>query len=168
MKILVINLINQEALNKLEIVKDNNILYLYLNNKNLQAQLSSKNNINIIDLNLIDGFCIQNTINKIQPDIIYYFSNELLEEKSFEFPTYVAKEVALSITYILEIVKDKNITFFNIIKLDKRALQKPKNIYETSLLYGFALVNIYKDVYKSKCKNIFYQDFINKNNATCN
>lgn len=157
-----------EAINKLKVINDDNIIYLHLTNKEIYRQLLSQKNINIIDLNLIDGFCIQNTINKIQPDIIYYFSNELLEEKSFEFPTYVAKEVALSITYILETVKDKNITFFNIIKLDKTALQKPKNIYETSLLHSFELVNIYKDVYKSKCKNIFYQDFINKNNATCN
>lgn len=162
MKILVINLINQEALNKLEIVKDNNILYLYLNNKNLQAQLSSKNNINIIDLNLIDGFCIENTINKIQPDFIYFFSNKLNKNNSFEFPITITKEIALSITYILEIIKDKNIKFFNIIDSNKDKIKNPTNIYETSILYGFELVNIYKDVYKAKCKNIFYQDFINK------
>ena len=162
MKILVINLINQEALNKLEIVKDNNILYLYLNNKNLQAQLSSKNNINIIDLNLIDGFCIENSINKIQPDFICFFSNKLNKNNSFEFPITITKEIALSITYILEIIKDKNIKFFNIIDSNKDKIKNPTNIYETSILYGFELVNVYKNDYQLDCQNIFYQDFINK------
>lgn len=162
MKILVINLINQEALNKLKVLKDDNILYLHLNNKNLQAQLYSKNNINIVDLNLIDGFCIENTINRIQPDIIYFFSNVLNKNNSFKFPICTAKEVALSITYIVEIIKDKNIKFFNIIDSNKDKIKNPTNIYETSILYGFELVNVYKNDYQLDCQNIFYQDFINK------
>lgn len=151
-----------EETNTLKVINDDNVIYLHLTNKEIYRQLLSQKNINIIDLNLIDGFCIQNTINKIQPDIIYYFSNELLEEKSFEFPTYVAKEVALSITYILETIKDKNIKFFNIIDSNKDKIKNPTNIYETSILYGFELVNVYKNDYQLDCQNIFYQDFINK------
>ena len=63
---------------------------------------------------------------------------------------------------ILEIIKDKNIKFFNIIDSNKDKIKNPTNIYETSILYGFELVNVYKNDYQLDCQNIFYQDFINK------
>ena len=92
---------------------------------------------------------------------VTFFSNKLNKNNSFEFPITITKEIALSITYILEIIKDKNIKFFNIIDSNKDKIKNPTNIYETSILYGFELVNVYKNDYQLDCQNIFYQDFIN-------
>ncbi len=115
-------------------------------------------NINPIERNMIDNFIV-----KINPKFIYFFSNQLLRENSFEIPVYNMLENGLSVLYLLETIKNMNsVELVQVLDIDdKSSLFYPKNPYETALMYSYNMVETYRESYGVNCSNAFFKDFIN-------